>query len=546
MSLMNTSRSDAAKGAAPDFDAIVIGAGFGGLRMLHELRRLGLSAKVLEAGTDIGGTWYWNRYPGARTDSESWVYCYSFSKQLEQEWNWSERYPSQPEVLRYLGHVADRFDMRKDIEFAARVRSAIYDETANQWTIAVERGRSYTCRYFITAVGLLSQPYKPPFPGLDSFEGEWLMTARWPKREVDFTGKRVGIIGAGATAVQAVPIIAETAAQLTVFQRTPNYVLPARNHSLDDSRRRAIKHDYANIWALTQKHFFAFPMVPANRVAGDVSPEERDRIFEAAWQRGGFGYLFETFDDILVDERSNDAAAEFIRRKIRETVKDPITAELLCPKTYPLAGKRPPLGHGYYETFNRDNVTLVDVRTSPIREITPKGLRTETDEYALDVIVFATGFDAATGSLAQIDIRGRRGESLKDKWTFGPKTYLGMGVHGFPNMFLICGPQSPFANIPVVIDNVVRWIGRAIERLRAGGLDRLEATPEAADAWGVHMEELVHRTVLPRGEDVGSWFLGANIPGKPHVVLFYFGGAGAYFDRCREVADRDFEGFVAG
>jgi cyclohexanone monooxygenase len=527
------------------YDAIVVGAGFGGLRMLHELRGLGLSARVLEAGTDVGGTWYWNRYPGARTDSESWYYCFSFSKELEQEWNWTERYPAQPEVLRYLRHVAERFDMRKDIEFGVRVRSAVYDEAANLWTVTSEGGESYVCRYFITAAGLLSAPYRPPFPGLDSFRGEWLMTARWPKEPVDFRGKRVGIIGTGATTVQAAPIIAAEARELLIFQRTPNYVLPAGNYSLDDERRRAIKQDYAKIWEKTEKHFFAMPFSMANRLAADVTPEERERIFEDAWRRGGFGYLFETFDDIWVDDRSNQAAAEFIRKKIRETVEDPATAELLCPKTYPLAGKRPPLGHGYYEMFNRDNVKLVDVDTSPIREITPKGIRTETGEYELDVIVFATGFDAATGALVQMDIRGRGGESLEEKWAAGPKTYLGLGVAGFPNMFVICGPQSPFANIPVVIDNMVRWIGRAIAHLGKSGLSRIEAKPEAAEAWGTHMDELLNRTVLPRGEAVRSWFLGANIPGKPHVVLFYFGGAGAYFDQCRDVADNGFEGFAA-
>ena len=528
-----------------DFDAIVIGAGFGGLRMLHELRELGLSTRVLEAGTDVGGTWYWNRYPGARTDSESWYYCFSFSRELEQEWDWSERYPPQPEVLRYLRHVADRFDMRKDIELGTRVRSATYDEPANRWTIETEDGRQYTCRYFITAAGLLSEPYLPAFPGLDSFEGETLMTARWPKERIDFTGKRVGIIGSGATAVQALPVIAAEAAHVTLFQRTPNYVLPSGNHRLDDTRRQAIKAKYDEIWAKTEKHFFAMPFGMANRVAADVTPEEREQIFERAWQHGGFCYLFETFDDIWVDDKSNDAAAEFIRKKIRETVKDPETAELLCPKTYPLAGKRPPLGHGYYETFNRDNVKLVDVATNPIREITATGLRTTASEYELDVIIFATGFDAATGALSAIDIRGRGGEPLKRKWEGGPNTLLGIGVPGFPNMFMICGPQAPFANIPVVIDNNVKWIGRAITRLRDEKLDYIEATPEAADAWSEHMDELLNRTVLPRGEAVRSWFLGANIPGKPHVVLFYFGGAGTYFDHCREVADKNFEGFVA-
>jgi cation diffusion facilitator CzcD-associated flavoprotein CzcO len=528
-----------------EFDAIVIGAGFGGLRMLHELRELGLSTRVLEAGTDVGGTWYWNRYPGAKTDSESWYYAFSFSKELEQEWDWSERYPSQPEVLRYLGHVADKFDMRKDIEFRSRVRSAIYDEEANRWTVTTEDGRTYRCRYFVTAAGLLSQPYLPPIPGIDSFRGDTLLTAKWPKDGYDFTGKRVGVIGAGATAVQALPLIAEQAKHVTLFQRTPNYVLPAQNYRLDDEKRAALRKDAEQIWAKTQKHFFAFPLEMANRRARDFTPEERDRIFEAAWRKGGFGYLFETFDDIWTDDVSNEAASEFIRKKIREIVEDPKTAELLCPTTYPLAGKRPPLGHSYYETFNRPNVSLVDVIGDPIGAITPSGLRTGTEQYELDVIVFATGFDAATGALMQIDVRGRDGESLGEKWAAGPKTHLGIGVPGFPNMFLVCGPQSPFANIPVVIDNMVRWIGRAIAHVRDQGIERFEAKPEAADAWSAHMNELLQGTVLAKGEEVRSWFLGANIPGKPHVVLFYFGGAGNYFDHCDAVADRGFEGFEA-
>ena len=529
-------------GVSTDFDAIVIGAGFGGLRMLHEIRQLGLSVKVFEAASGVGGTWYWNRYPGARTDSESWVYAYSFSKELQDEWNWSERFPPQAETLAYLNHVADRFDMRKAIQFNTRVHSAVYDEPSNTWTITTERGDTHTCKYLITAVGVLSTPYKPPFPGLESFQGEWHVTGRWPKEPVDFAGKRVAVIGTGATAVQAIPIIAHTAAHLTVFQRTPNYVLPARNCTLTDDERQAIRVNYDAIWRQARQHFFAFAMDTTGRTARDVTPEEHQRILERGWEIGGFRFIFETFDDIFTDDESNRIASEFVRNKIRAIVKDPATAELLCPKDYPLAGKRPPLGHFYYETFNRPNVTLVDISQNPITEITPKGLRTGTQQYEADIIVFATGFDAVTGSLVGMDVRGKGGVSLKEKWKSGPRTYLGIGVEGFPNLFMILGPQSPFANIPVVIDGIVEWIGRAIRHLRENRLAAMEATPDAMETWRRHMDELVNMTVLPKGKR--SWFLGDNIPGKPHQVLFHFGGAGVYREECSAAADRGFEGFA--
>ncbi|MGH7898171.1 MAG: flavin-containing monooxygenase [Candidatus Binatia bacterium] len=525
-----------------DVDAIVIGAGFAGLRTLIELRKLGLSAIAIEAGTDVGGTWYWNRYPGARTDSESWVYAYSFSKELQDDWEWTERFPSQPEALAYLQHVADRFDMRKDIEFDTRVESAVYDESANVWRVVTDRGRSYSCNYLITAVGVLSLPYQPPFPGLERFAGEWYITGRWPKEPVDFAGKRVSVIGTGATAVQAIPIIAYTAAHVTVFQRTPNYVMPARNTPLTKDELQSIRKNYDAIWEQARNHFFGFAMDAAGRTAADVTPEEHQKILERGWETGGFRYIFETFDDIFVDEKSNQVASEFVRNKIRAIVKDPATAELLCPKDYPLAGKRPPLGHFYYETFNRPNVTLVDVSRNPITEITAEGVRTATDEYPADIIVFATGFDAVTGTLRHMDIRGKGGATIRDKWQGGPRTHLGISVDGFPNLFMICGPQSPFANIPVVIDGIVDWIGQAIRHLRDNRLDTMEPTPEAVEAWRRHVDDLVNATVLPKGKR--SWFLGDNIPGKPHVVLFYFGGAGAYRRECQAAVDRGFEGFV--
>jgi cyclohexanone monooxygenase len=524
------------------FDAVVVGAGFGGLRMLHELRELGLTAKVIEAGSDVGGTWYWNRYPGARTDSESWVYGFSFSSELQDEWKWTERFPTQPEVLKYLRHVVDRFDMRKDIQFNARVRSATFDEATTTWTVTTDQGDSYRSTYLVTSAGLLSSPYKPDFPGLDDFTGDWYVTGRWPKDGVDFTGKRVAVIGTGATAVQAIPIIAHTAKHLTVFQRTPNYVLPARNYLITEDERQAIRANYDEIWAKCRQHFFGFPWDYTGRTISDVTPDEHQKILEGGWEVGGFRFIFETFDDVFTDAASNDVASEFVRNKIRAVVHDPETAELLCPKDYPLAGKRPPLGHFYYETFNRDNVSLVDVSSEPISGITPGGVRVGDDEYEADIIVFATGFDAVTGSYTGLDIRGRDGVELAQRWREGPKTKLGISVDGFPNLFMICGPQTPFANIPVVIDGIVEWIGGAITHLRENSAKSIEPTSDSVEEWTQHMEELVNATVLPQGKN--SWFLGQNIPGKPNVVLFHFGGVGVYREECQDEADSGYRSFT--
>ena len=532
-----------ANDAPEHFDAVVIGAGFGGLRLLYELRGLGLRVRVIEAGSEVGGTWFWNRYPGARTDSESWVYAYSFSKDLQDEWEWTERFPPQAETLAYLSYVAGRFNMRPHIEFDTRATSATYDEESARWLIATDTGKTYSCRYFVPAAGLLSAPYVPDFPGLDSFEGRWYVTGRWPEEDIDFGGRRVAVIGTGATGIQITPILAHIAKQLYVFQRTPNYVLPARNYTLGREELRSIRANYDEIWRKARKHFFGFPWDYTGRTVDNVTPEEHQSILERGWELGGFKFIFDTLDDIFVDERSNRVAADFVRNKIRAMVKDPVTAELLCPKDYPLASKRPPLGHFYYETFNRDNVELVDVSANAISEVTSRGLRlTDGTEYEVDDIIFATGFDAVTGSYTGFDVRGKGGVTLAEKWADGPRSYLGIGVDDFPNMFMMCGPQSPFANIPVVIDGIADWIGRATARLEAEGGGSMEPTPESVAHWAQHVENLVNATVLPQGKR--SWFLGANIPGKPQVVLFYFGGAGAYRDECDQVADNGFDGFV--
>lgn len=537
-----TSEGSGTQASAAHFDAVVIGAGFGGLRMIQEFRSKGLSVTAIEAGPDVGGTWYWNRYPGARTDSESWVYAYSFSKELQDEWNWTERYPTWSEALAYLNFVADRFDMRRDIRFNTRMVSAAYDEAANLWTIKTDRGETVRCTYFVPATGPLSVPYKPDFPGLEEFKGEWHVTGRWPHEGIDFAGKKVAVIGTGATAVQLVPIVAHTAAEVTVFQRTPNFVLPARNYTLTEHERQSIRANYDKIWAQCKQQFFGFPMNDAKRTIHDVTPEQAQQILEGAWEIGGFRFVFETFSDIAVDPKCNEVVANFVRAKIRSIVKNPETAELLCPKDYPFMGKRPPLGHFYYEAFNRDNVHLVDVSKTPISGMTASGVKVGDEVYDADIIVFATGFDGVTGSYRGLDIRGRGGVQLNDTWANGPRTHLGIAVDGFPNMFMVGGPQTPFANIPIIIDTVAEWIGNAVTFLRAKGIDSMEPTSVAVDNWRAGVDAIINATVLSKGKN--SWFVGDNIPGKPRASLFYFGGVGAFRGECQQAADRGYDAFV--
>ncbi|MGQ0696832.1 MAG: flavin-containing monooxygenase [Panacagrimonas sp.] len=532
----------ASTGQTVDYDTIVIGAGFGGIRALYEMRKLGSSVIALEAGSDVGGTWYWNCYPGARTDSESWAYCFFFSKELMQDWNWPERMPSWDQVQVYMRHVVERFDLLKDIRFGTTLRSAHYDAAGNRWILTTEEGRRYTCRYFISAVGWFAVPVQPPFKGLDRFQGQWYLSSRWPKEPVDFTGKRVGIVGSGSTAVQMVPVIAKTAKHLSLFQRTPNYVLPARNYPVDAAEQQSIKNNYEDILAQIRKQVFAFPMQDATLTYDQVSDEQRQMVLDAGWEAGGFRFIFETFADILVDTRSNDAACEFVRRKIRSIVKDPVLAEKLCPN-YPIALKRPPLCNFYYEAFNRTNVSLVDISQTPITEILPNGICVEDEVHELDIIIFAMGFDAVTGPLMHLDVRGRDGETLGQKWEAGPRTHLGIGVDGFPNLFIVTGPQAPFANVPPVVESAVTWIGQAITHMREHGHGSMEPTPEAVDAWAQRMQAMVDATLLRDAARHRSWYMGANIAGKPHTVLFYFGGAGAYFDDVEHCAENGFEGF---
>ncbi|MFR9801013.1 flavin-containing monooxygenase [Pseudonocardia sp. RS010] len=530
-----------------EVDAVVVGAGFSGLYMLHRLRdTLGMSVRVYEAADDVGGTWYWNRYPGARCDSESYFYSFSdrLSEDLLEEWTWSERFAAQPEILRYLQHVADRYDLRKDIRFRTTVVGAEYDDATGRWTVRTDDGGRVTATFLITAVGCLSTTNLPDFPGRDAFRGESYHTGVWPHEGVDFTGKRVVVVGTGATAVQAVPEIARDAAHVHVLQRTANYDIAGGNRPMDAEDGRKIKDNYRDIWKATRETAFGFPYDVADRTALSVSDEERERIFAEAWERGGFR-LGTTFNDLLLDEEANETVSEFLRARIRERVHDPEVAELLSPRDHPFFTKRPPLENGYYETFNRENVTLVDVRTAPIQEITPTGVRTADAEYEADVIVYATGFDAMTGTLFRLGIRGRDGVGLDEKWAEGPHSYLGIATHGFPNLFMVTGPQSPsvLSNMPVSIEQHVDWIADCLRRLREDGYDTIEALPEAEDDWVAHHDEVTAMTLLPRAN---SWWVGANIPGKPRSLYPYVGGVGVYRLLCDEVAARGYDGFVRG
>jgi cation diffusion facilitator CzcD-associated flavoprotein CzcO len=523
-------------------DAVIVGAGFSGMYLLHQQRRQGMSVVVFEAGTDVGGTWYWNRYPGARVDVESLAYSYSFSDELEQEYAWEERYPTQPEILKYARHVAERFDLRRDIVFRTRVAGATWDDEAATWLVRTEHGDAVTTRFLVMATGCLSAAKMPEIPGLDTFKGATYHTAHWPHEGVDFTGKRVGLIGTGSSGVQSIPVIAEQAADLTVFQRTPAYSLPARNRRLRPDEIAAMKADYPAFRQAQRESAAGVPVTPPTKSALAVSDAERDEIFEAAWESGSLVNLLSTFTDLATDQAANDTAKRWIHGKIHEIVADPRVAGDLCPE-YPVGTKRPCLDTNYYETYNRDDVHLVNLRRSPLVEITEKGVRTADREYEFDVIVYATGFDAMTGSLTNVDIRGRDGVSLKETWQAGPRTYLGIGSAGFPNMFMITGPGSPsvLSNMVVSIEQHVEWVAGVIEHLAAQGLRTIEATQQAQDDWVEHVNEIAGYTLYPKAN---SWYMGANVPGKTRVFMPYAGGVGAYRKRCDEVAAKGYEGFA--
>jgi len=522
-------------------DAIIVGAGFAGLYMLHRLRGLGLSARVFEAGQGVGGTWYWNRYPGARCDVESMDYSYSFSDELQQEWHWTERYSAQPEILKYINHVADRFDLRRDITFSTRVTSAVFDEAANRWEIRTDTGEQVSARFCVMATGCLSTAQVPDFKGRASFEGKTYHTGYWPHEGVDFTGQRVGVIGTGSSAIQSIPIIAGQAAHLYVFQRTPNFSVPAHNAPLDPELERRVKASYADYRRQARESRIGFVVERNDVSALEVSEEERLREYEKRWNRGGLGFAA-TYNDLQISKDANDTAAEYFRAKIRSMVRDPEVGEALVPRTYPLGTKRLCVDTGYYETFNRDNVTLVDIRKAPIEEITPHGLKTRDQAYALDSIVFATGFDAMTGALMAIDIRGRGGTTIQQKWAEGPRTYLGLTIAGFPNLFTITGPGSPsvLSNMIVSIEQHVDWIADCAEHMRQRGKACVEATVEAEEMWVQHVNDVGNMTLYPQAD---SWYMGANIPGKPRIFMPYIGGVGAYRQKCDDVAAKGYEGF---
>jgi cation diffusion facilitator CzcD-associated flavoprotein CzcO len=526
------------------YDAIVIGAGFSGIYQLHKLRdELGLKVRLLEKGAGIGGTWYWNRYPGARCDSESYYYCYSFNKEIEQGWEWTERYPEHGEIRKYLNFVADKLDLKRDIQLDTKVTSATFDDNANIWTMATENGETFVAPFLITAVGCLSTANVPKFKGLESFKGEWYHTGAWPQEGVDFTGKRVGQIGTGSTGIQAAPVIAEQAQHLTVFQRTANYSIPARNGPVTQEDIKLTRDNYDDIWRRARAGTNGHPFTVSERSALSASEKEREELYEKAWMRGGLRFRA-TFNDVLTNAKANDTASDFIRRKIKAVVKDAKVAEMLTPRDHGFATKRPPIDTNYFETFNRDNVLLVDLKAEPIVEITETGIKTTEREYDLDIIVFATGFDALTGPLLSLNIKGSKGYELKEAWTTGPRTYLGLQTPHFPNLFTITGPGSPsvLCNMPIAIEQHVDWITDCIRTMRKNGKRRIEAKPDAAERWVEHVNEAANATLLPMASS--SWYLGANVPGKPRVFMPYAGGFARYAGICNEVAEGGYRGFA--
>jgi cyclohexanone monooxygenase len=543
MSALQSMSSKSPAAGAEVYDAVVVGAGFAGMYMLHRLRGLGLSARVYEQGDGVGGTWYWNRYPGARCDVESMQYSYSFSDELQQQWDWTERYAPQPEILKYANHVADRFDLRRDIQFSTKVERAVFDESANLWSVTTSRGNALTASYVILATGCLSNARMPDIKGLKNFKGEVYHTGHWPHHPVDFTGKRVAVIGTGSSAIQSVPVIAEQARHLTVFQRTANFSIPARNASLTTEEREAFRSRYPEIrrFAREEARNGIYQESP-DRGALDDGDNERRAKYEQRWAKGGLTFMG-VYNNLALDKAANDTAAGFVREKIAEIVRDPDAARLLQPTNHPIGSKRICVDTDYYATFNRPNVTLVDIRSSGIDEILPSTVRAAAKDYEVDALVLATGFDAMTGSVAKIDIVGRDGKTLNQKWAEGPRTYLGLMSAGFPNLFVITGPGSPsvLSNMIVSIEQHVDWITDCVGYMRERDLATMEAEREAEDKWVAHVNEVAHGTLYPQAN---SWYMGANIPGKPRIFMPYIGGVGVYRQICNDVAAKGYEGFA--
>ena len=521
-------------------DAVIVGAGFAGLRALHTFRAMGLSVAVLEASGEIGGVWNFNRYPGARCDVESYDYSYRFSPELEQEWRWTERYATQPEILRYINHVADRFDLRRDISLSTRVVRAQYDEPTCRWLIESEDGRTWNAERMILAVGQLSTPKETVYPRQDSFNGRIIYSATWPNDEVSFTGKRVAIIGTGSSGVQMTPVIAAAADSLTIFQRTANYSIPAANSPISEVEDRAVKATYPERREAARNSPSGLGFVPDTRSAIEVPADEREAAFEAAWNRLGFGFAL-TFKDIMLNQESNDTASDFIRRKIAAQVEDPVVRKKLIPKDFPFGTRRPSVDGGYFAAFNRPNVSLVDISETPIAAFTETGIRTSDAEYAFDIIIYATGFDAFTGSLLRFEIIGRDGMTLQEKWSAGPTSFLGIGVHNFPNMFIIVGPGSPslLSNVLLSSEEQVDWLAQLFEHCRAHGVNEVEATAEAERKWVAHVNDRAKETLYLK---TPSYYLGAEMPGKPRVFMPYSGGVRGYRRILEKTAANGYDG----
>jgi cyclohexanone monooxygenase len=540
---MSATQLISGKSQADAYDVVVVGAGFAGMYMLHRLRGLGFSVRVYERGSGVGGTWYWNRYPGARCDVESMQYSYSFSDELQQEWDWSERYAPQPEILKYANHVADKYNLRADIQFGARVDRAAFDEDENIWSVATSDGKTVAAKFVVLATGCLSNARMPDIKGLGGFEGQVYHTGNWPLERIDFTGLRVGVIGTGSSAIQSIPVIAEQAKHLTVFQRTPNFSIPAHNAPLTAEERDAFRANYPEIrrFAREVARNGIYTEMP-DRGALEDGDNERRAKYEQRWQRGGLTFM-SVYNDLALNKAANDTAADFVREKIAEIVGDPETARLLQPTSYPIGTKRICIDTEYFATFNRPNVTLVDIKSNPIDEILPHAVRTGGKDREIDALVLATGFDAMTGSVAKIDITGRDGLTLNRKWAEGPKTNLGLMSAGFPNLFIITGPGSPsvLSNMIVSIEQHVDWISDCIAYMRDHGFDSLEAEKDAEDKWVAHVNEVAFSTLYPQAN---SWYMGANIPGKPRIFMPYIGGVGPYRQICNEVAAKGYEGFA--
>lgn len=532
----------AAPGVGADFDVVVVGAGFAGMYMLHRLRGLGMSAVVFEAGADVGGTWYWNRYPGARCDVESMQYSFSFSPDIEREWHWRERYAPQADILDYARHVAERLDLRRDIRFETRVVAAAFEEAAGLWRVETDRGDAVRARFCIMATGCLSTAKLPEIAGRDSFRGGMYHTGAWPHAGVDFTGQVVGVIGTGSSAIQAIPVIAAQAKHLYVFQRTPNYSVPAQNRPMTPEAEQDWHAHYAERRAKAREVRNGIYLHLNDKSALAATEAERAAEYEARWEAGGIPFMA-AYNDLYVNAQANETAAEFVRAKIRSIVRDPAVAALLTPKDYPIGTKRICVDTDYFETFNRPNVTLVDVRATPIETVVPEGVRTQGARYTLDSLVFATGFDAITGTLLSMRIAGRGGRTLQEAWADGPQSYLGLMVRGFANLFTITGPGSPsvLSNMLVSIEQHVDWIAECLATLRARGAAVIEPEASAQADWVAHVREVADRTLFPRAN---SWYVGANVPGKPRVVMPYVGGVPAYRRKCDEVAARGYEGFA--